>query len=363
MGLHRERLENLLLARLLPSKVAKSTLRQDIGKFVEHRLTTSAWQAEFEDLLNGLITDGMVIQKPLAISDAGRNRVASWLGMKTVPARLNWGQLKAKWLAPLAANATVTSDKDRTRLATADGFRAFIVKDEFDLAVEDCPTLSKSIDSLVWKELFGIDSDRKLTSKAIIEAVLAGKLNVSASMGKDRLVAQLPAKILQADQTSPEHLRLAAVRKWLEVDEVGDASAAAQAASGVELATVDAALEAVNSELGHDSPTENEATSTSHTDFAEAALAAARSCESGRFGDRKVFISHVWEQLIRSSRFEQMGIDEFKQRLVDANREGSLALSRADLVEAMSPEDVAASRTEHLNGEFHFVRTDAVRLS
>jgi hypothetical protein len=45
----------------------------------------------------------------------------------------------------------------------------------------------------------------------------------------------------------------------------------------------------------------------------------------------------------------------FKDRLIEANRQGLIRLSRADLVEAMDPADVRASETTWLNAVFHFV--------
>ena len=51
-----------------------------------------------------------------------------------------------------------------------------------------------------------------------------------------------------------------------------------------------------------------------------------------------------------------MNENEFKRQLAEANRAGLLALSRADLVEAMTPEDVRSSETPYLNATFHFVQ-------
>jgi hypothetical protein len=51
-----------------------------------------------------------------------------------------------------------------------------------------------------------------------------------------------------------------------------------------------------------------------------------------------------------------MGLDVFKQRLAEANNARRLDLSRADMVEAMNPEDVAQSRVVYLGAEFHFIR-------
>lgn len=89
--------------------------------------------------------------------------------------------------------------------------------------------------------------------------------------------------------------------------------------------------------------------------FAKRVLEAARASKTGRFGHDKVFISHVLRQLTdEGARVNDAG--EFKERLVSVHRHRLLSLSRADLVEAMDPRDVAASETRYLNATFHFVR-------
>ncbi len=59
------------------------------------------------------------------------------------------------------------------------------------------------------------------------------------------------------------------------------------------------------------------------------------------FGDRKVFIHHVYEAA--KQRSPQLTMERFKDALADANRAGRVKLTRADLVEVMHPEDVRAS--------------------
>jgi hypothetical protein len=91
-------------------------------------------------------------------------------------------------------------------------------------------------------------------------------------------------------------------------------------------------------------------------EFARRVVQAARDCREGRFGDNKVFIFHVWNCLDSDPAFAGMGLDRFKARLAEANQARALDLSRADLVEAMDPEDVRASETAHLGARYHFIR-------
>jgi ActR/RegA family two-component response regulator len=74
----------------------------------------------------------------------------------------------------------------------------------------------------------------------------------------------------------------------------------------------------------------------------------------GRFGHEKVFIAAIW-RATKNRQFRGMFYEQFKQRLVDANRQRLLELARADLVGAMNHQEVVASEIRDLGSEFHFV--------
>lgn len=86
--------------------------------------------------------------------------------------------------------------------------------------------------------------------------------------------------------------------------------------------------------------------------------AAALVKGDGRFG-QKVFINRLWHAFVDKHPSDLPTFYGFKQALMEANRKGELNLSRADLVEAMNPEDVAASRATTMGEEFHFLNTEA----
>jgi hypothetical protein len=90
--------------------------------------------------------------------------------------------------------------------------------------------------------------------------------------------------------------------------------------------------------------------------------AAARSPGAKRFGDNKAFIASVWRCLSADPDLEPLGEDGFKRLLVEAHQRGDIALSRADLVAAMDPEDVRASETQHLNATYHFIQIGGDQL-
>src|SRR5678816_3231483 len=89
-------------------------------------------------------------------------------------------------------------------------------------------------------------------------------------------------------------------------------------------------------------------------DLAAAVLAtAARVPASGRFGDRKVFVSAIWGALPEAAR-DGLSLDSFKRQLFVAHRLGLLVLARADLVAAMPGASVTASQIAYDGVQFHF---------
>ena len=98
-------------------------------------------------------------------------------------------------------------------------------------------------------------------------------------------------------------------------------------------------------------------------DLAAAVLAtAAKVPASGRFGDRKVFISAVWDALPEAVR-DGLNLDSFKGQLFVAHRLGLLVLARADLIAAMPAASVTASQIGYDSVQFHFVLDPTVRDS
>ena len=95
--------------------------------------------------------------------------------------------------------------------------------------------------------------------------------------------------------------------------------------------------------------------------FVQKVQAAAENCTSGRFGNNKVFVIHVWRALQNDAAFNEMDLAAFKRHLAEANNARLLDLSRADLVQAMDPDDVRLSEVSYLNATFHFIRIGSER--
>ena len=92
--------------------------------------------------------------------------------------------------------------------------------------------------------------------------------------------------------------------------------------------------------------------------FATLVRETARGVPTGRFGESKIFLVHVWRALLAAGR---AGPDEetvFKERVAASHAAGLLGLARADLTGAFDPADLAGSEVRFLNATFHFLRLD-----
>jgi hypothetical protein len=300
-------------------------VKKTLEAFFLHRQSAAEWTAMFDTALNALQTSGLVSGRPFGLTEKGQQQALSFLGLESVPPRLNWQTLKNKYLVAHALGLPAASHDARQRLADKDGLRAMILKTTYNLPTGEAPTLGQALNAMAWRQL-EIASDQNFTRTS----VLARSLDLPASVNAKNLQEQLPASAVAARTSRPDELRLAVIRRWLD----GGAES--------RLSNADTPAHApMNFDL---------------TGFAEAVQEAARSNPTGRFGQNKVFIAHVWQTLQHQNAFAGMEEAEFKRRLTEANHAGLLSLSRADLVEAMDPDDVRASETPYLNATFHFVQ-------
>lgn len=92
--------------------------------------------------------------------------------------------------------------------------------------------------------------------------------------------------------------------------------------------------------------------------FAALVRETARGVRTGRFGEHKIFIVHVWRALLGAGRAVEAEEAAFKERLVRAHAAGLLGLARADLTGAFDPADVSGSEVHYHQAAFHFLRLD-----
>lgn len=329
VGSEVSRVGELALAWLLTraeGKGPRSDLARALKPLTDHRWSSGEWNARLEELLGQLVQQGLVQQnarKGLTLTREGRTRALAALRVDRLPKGSTWKQLKRTHLVALALGLT-PSAANLNRLGRADGMRAVLVQKQLGFPEPGSQSLAQVRDALCWRQL-GVETDKPFTLAAV-QAVLLGRvLEATRELAPAQALQQLAARSVGARRTDTESLRLAALRAWtLPSDSAPD-----EPQGAVPAAPQEEGLSA----------------------FAERVLQVARGSTAGRFGDDRVFISHVWRAM------QAPGLDEqaFKRRLIEANQKRLLSLSRADMVELMDPSELSASETRHLGATFHFI--------
>lgn len=320
-----ETLDLLILARMLKSCSAASACK-DVGRLAAAHLGPGEWTALFDTHWKRLVEAGLIGFPPrkkrgqtFVLTDAGRQRALAFLGVADVAANVTWPKLQSDYLFPLAMNLEPGSS-EAARLRTSAPLSLAILSREKNIPPRAGATAKSALATVAWK-LIGVETEAAFSAENVIQHFALKR--TPKKMTGQQVVTALAAVAVGSSKTGAADLRAAAVRKWL-------------------VSTPVKATPAPNDDL---------------EEFACGVIEAARRCPAAaRFGENKVFISHVWRQLDGDPAASGAGFDQFKRRLVQANREGLLHLSRADLVEAMNPIDVRESATMNDNATFHFVR-------
>jgi len=328
------RIGEMALAWLLTraeGKGARSALSRALKPLAQQRWSGSEWGEHLEETLARLAADGLIQQtarKGVVLTPEGRAHALAALNLERLPRSTTWKQLKSTHVTALALGLS-PSATSLARLARADDMRAVLLQKQLGLGTPGTRTLTQVRDAFCWRQL-GVESDQPFTAAAVQAVLLSRALQATRAVTPTQAMQQLAARIAGARRTDTESLRIAVLRAWLFPP--------------AELlpATVTSPAPAAGA------PRDGEDGLRS---FSENVLRTARTSPSGRFGDNRVFISHVWHAM------KGNGMDEkaFKRRLVEANRKRLLSLTRADMVELMDPADVAASEIQHLGATFHFI--------
>jgi hypothetical protein len=323
----------------LPSKnpVSPSVLREDVGKLLGTDFST----ADFDELRNELASAGFLTKGKrniFTLTDVGRERALRFLGATELPPELNWSTAIAKYLFPKAAGL---SDDAAAELKSSDKLAAFILKRKYDLGAGAGSTVNQVLEALVCKNVgFGEET----TLEGLLCAVLS-RLMGSQRLSRDDLAKQFPQFETGLTVVDAAAARNKVVRDWLGVKPRKQPEPAQAGLSEPERSRPELAAPEHSPPEPFDLPA-----------FAATVHAlAAKSPADDRFHHNKVFIAPLWRATQDEPNFPRLSLPEFKQRLIEANSQDLLQLSRADLVSAMDPQLVAESETAHSNSTFHFV--------
>lgn len=353
-----ERLETLLLARLStlkpprtkppkkpPRKPAKqpsqtkplttaAELASDSHRFAPATLDAALWRDYVEACLQGLQVRG-IVDAELRIQRA--DELKRRTGAHAVQP---WPRWPDRILPGLALGVRADDAKAHKRLSDRDTWASAIVARAQGLwSKGPPPTGPKVCDALAWRSL-GLTGTPKACPAEVRAHFLRSYIEVDASQ-PERMLRQLAAKQVGAPRVELKALRVALIQVWLAGREPGAQPAAEPTTSARRDPAPSLEVQAPS--------------------LIDAVRHIARDARDGVFGDRKVFISTVWDTLRATPAWARLELDEFKARLVSAHRQRELELARADFVAAMDPALVAASETRTDGATFHFIVREPVQ--
>lgn len=364
-------LGQLLLARIACEGGATRTdITGDLGAITGHKLSPGEWRRSAESQIGHLLAGGMATESRnrLRATEAGQHTAAQFAGLNATSLP-SWPALRDLHL--IAKGLGIERESlSRLKMATRpEGLRALILQTAYKLPSKKNPSLAKLRAQLALVALerafgntikAGFGKGSAFTAKA--GRSLAGQLSVNPrEFGTDqRLITALAAEAVGAVQSDLDALRLAVLRN------LGTKLLAAQAealAATRPKATGDASgLPKLAPQAANDAgPPQTEKPRGQRPDpgtFATAVKSAAAVHAEGWSGNRKAFISQVW-QLIRSSQpaWDLTEI-EFKCMLAEAHRLGQIVLATADLKDKKSMAAIESSAIAYKNTVWHFVRVE-----
>lgn len=356
-----ERVRDIMLVRIATAATGptRAELVADLAPLVAHRLSAGAWRATVEREIGGLTQAGLVALSSgrLAASESGIARAALVLKVRgRLPA---WEEARDVRLVGRALGLQREPAKRLAALATPEGLRAVIVQRAFNLKIKGVPTPSRlraALAAVALERAFGNQIKTGLSGKAGFSPkagrlLAAQLLKKPRDLGTDgRLIAALAAEHVGATSTDAAALRLALLRRYLD--------GPAEAPPRVKRPTPAAPPLARPRLVEPVAPPPPVVGRPDLAGFAQEVRRHAGNRAQGWPGNRKAYISHVW-QTIREARPE-WGLSEieFKCMLTEAHRAGTLALANADLKDNSSIKDLQDSAVVYKNAVFHFIRVD-----
>jgi len=332
---------DLILIRLLVSGAKGDTfgnLSKSLIPILSSHGSETKWKKEFENVILALLDDEQIesiVQqtkksksktKPrYRLTNKGQTYAMSLLNADYFPKKLTWKSIRDKYMIAKALGYRIGNEK-KYKAFTLKVIKGLILKQHFNLCVNDRPTLNEVRNALCWKAL-GIDSTKTFNAESAFPFLITQLQGMDALIKGQIKYDGLVAHLLGARNTGEASLKNAFVGKLIFGSNVPLAFPANEAQIEFDL----------------------------HS-FAKQVLEIASSSPSGRFGDDQVFISHVWTYYQKNKNTIQMTETDFKRHLLKAHRSGLLSIIEEDLPDRRNQHDIQASAIPYLNEIYHYVK-------
>lgn len=356
-----------LLARIaVDGGATRSEIVADLAPLFAHKLSPAEWR-RVADLNAGHVVEGGFATESrgrLKATETGLAAAQAFLGWKGIGGAA-WPQIRDVALVAKGLKLEGESGSRLKMLARPEGMRALILQKAFKLAGKKNPSPAKLRAQLALVALerafgnkvkAGLGKGSAFTAKA--GRTLAGQLSVNPrDVSTDqKLIAQLAAEQVGAVQQDLDALRAAILKS------LGTAVLAAESAS--EPQVVKPSPERLPPPANDTEPAVGGPSQVAHAsrpglnEFTGRVMAAARTCAEGWPGNRKAFISHVWQAIRRSEKAWDLSEIEFKCMLAEAHRTGAVVLANADLKDKKRKDEFESSAIVYKNTVWHFVRVE-----
>ncbi len=344
----------------------RAELAKDLGLLSSHRLSPAELRARLDDEIAALIAIGHAkeMRNRLTLTDIGMHAAQAALGIKPAPkpAKQTWAEIRDIRLVAVALGIQEEPTAKLKLLARPDGLRAATLQKSFNLPARSRTSPARLRTALVVTALQrafgntiknGLDAGGGISAKA--GRVMAGQLaQKPRDFGTDaRLIAALAAEAAGSPQTDADALRAAILRRF--VGEVSQPTPSAIASA----ATLAAGPKPAAAAVAVITPSRPPAASRPDLEgFARAVQAVAGARAEGWPGNRKAYISDVWQAV--SAAHAEWGLTEleFKSMLAEAHRTGHVVLANADLKDRRSLPRIQQSALVFKNTVLHFVRVE-----
>lgn len=363
-------INDLVLLRIAAGSATRADLQRDLAALVAPRTPGTQFRRAAELAIGGLIARHLASEtrSRLSATPAGEKTAATLLAPLTSDIA-SWPAVKTALLLRALGLETATASITKA-LGRREGLAALVLQNHFDLAtskVMSPTTLRAELAVVALERAFGNKIKTGLGKGSGLPAkagrVLAGQLlkqpREITSDGK--LIVALAAEILSSKDPSIDGLSLALLRRLTEAPEAFPAAKPEPAEKKPLKPAAKAAPSPANDAAPLQQPPELAKAPAIRPDmleFSSAVVSAARPVSQGWPGNRKAFISLVWNA-IRNTRPEwELTEIAFKSMLAEAHRTGHVVLAGADLKDKCDLKELEDSKILYKNTVWHFVRVE-----
>ena len=337
-------LSNLILLRVLCESdmgLGIDAVRRDLAPFVSHKLSPGEWRAALDVHVGKLEASGDIEvgeRRVLFPAEGARVGAEKFLG-RTLVSKPVWADLKNYELIGFALGMDGITRAHLKALGGVGELRHAIVQGAYGFPFkrgQSAAALRNMLVGVALEKGFGSAFGKLAKGRASIPGA-TGRLVAAQLLGRPKvfandaqIICQLASEHAGAQRANLPALRGALWRKMVEGPQ-----------------ETDKPLEKSPPDFSSDLKM-----------FSDVVHIKAKERAKGWPGNRRAYISHVWNSIRDDC--PELALDEgrFKGLLADAHRAGHLNLINADLRSRKNMDDLKASAVIYKNTEWHFIRVD-----